>query len=56
MSSVVVELTGVKVSVKCGDSTSNCSLDMRLHHFVTNDDNDDDRRRRPTDPMTTGHA
>ena len=38
MSSAVVDPTGVKVLVKFGHSRSNCSLDIRLPHFVTNDD------------------
>ena len=39
---MVVEPTGVKVSVKFGDSRSNGSRDAGLPHLVTNDDDDDD--------------
>ena len=48
ISGVAVDPTGVKVRVKCGDSTSNCSRDTRLPHFVTNDDNDDNYTGRRT--------
>ena len=37
ISGAVVDLTGVKVPVKFGDSRSNRSRDIRLPHFVTND-------------------
>ena len=36
MSGVVVDPMGVKVDVKFGDCRSNCSLDIRLPHFVMN--------------------
>ena len=42
MSGVVVDLTGLKVPIKFGDSRSNRSRDIRLPHFVTNDDDNDD--------------
>ena len=52
VSSVVVDLTGVKVPEKFSDSRSNLSRDICLPHFVRNDDdngndndNDDAGRR-----------
>ena len=38
ISGVVIDLTGVEVRVKLGDSRSNSSRDMRLPHFVTDDE------------------
>ena len=46
ISSVVVDPTRLKVPIKFGDSRSNHSRDIGLHHFERQ------RRRRPTDPMT----
>ena len=45
ISGVVVDLTGVKVPVKFGDSRPNRSRDIQLTHLVTNDD--DAGRRTP---------
>ena len=52
ISGVAVGWVGVDVLVKCGDSRSNCSRDIRLPHFVT--DYNDDERRRPTDLVAIG--
>ena len=41
-----VDLMGVRVRVKFGDSRSNRSRDVRLPHFDTNDDYNDDADRR----------
>ena len=42
ISGVIVDPISVKVAVKCGDSRSNRSPDIRLPHFVTSDGDYDD--------------